>query len=496
MAVWSSKYKSSLPKSSYAWVDNDGNGHLPYKDADGTIDLPHVRAALSRLNQVQGMNDEERATVRAKLQRILQAAKVKASLTDMDRITLSTSTIMLDASGDVPTRVPLLTTFNLPDSVKGDFVVTVDDLKECKQNFDAGIGFPTNDATTGLKIDFEHKWLGKAAGWIKGLELEIDENDPSRATLYGNPVEWSKSGLEAIKGGDYKMFSPMGMFGITNGVKNLWTDLNNMKTQIANVLEGGAVTGAPYQKMMSPIRASMLDATVVDDGQIEDDEDDVVDPDKQTIKEKSMELSFDKVRLMERKNLTVPQLDVLAENRQKLSAEELTKFHLEEPTSRVTLSAEDKKTLADLHEGRVQLVSADQAVIDKQQLSALEGTAEEYRTEKAEAIVDGHIKTGRIKMDSREFWVKQLLDASGDARKALEDQLAALPEKKELSQGEIGHREDADPDVMAELKKKTLAMQDKAKEDQEILSYAQAQDRVLSEDPQFKQRVEAARETK
>ena len=485
MAVWSSKYKDSLPKGSFAWVDKEGKGHLPYKDADGNIDIPHVKNALSRLDQVQGMNDSERAAVRAKLQRILQAAKTQASLGKLQKLTLSASSIQLSDAGEAPTRLPLLTTFNLPDSIKGNFVVTVADLKEAKSNFEQKVGFPTNDGSTGLMIDFEHQYTGRAAGWIKGLELEIDDSDPTKGTLYASPVEWSDEGEAALKSGRYKMISPMGMFGMTDGVKNMWTNLINLKEKIANVIDGAGLVNNPYQKMMPPIRTSMTD-----DDEIEDDEDEFEDPtDKQTIKENRMELSFDKVRLMERKELAVPQLDVLAENRDKLSAEERKKFQLEEPASQVTLSAEDQKTLSDIREGRVQLV-------DKQKLSTLESTAEEYRTEKALAIVDSHIKRGAIKQDSRDFWKDQLLGATGDARKALEDQLKALPENKNLSAGEIGTGEDADPDVMGELKTKTLAMQEKAKENNEVLSYAQAQDRVLSQDEAFKKRVEAAREAK
>ena len=487
MAVWSSKYKDSLPKGSFAWVDKKGKGHLPYKDADGNIDLAHVRNALARLDQVQGMNDTERATVRAKLQRILQAAKTQASLGKLQKLTLSASSIQLSDAGEAPTRLPLLTTFNLPDSVKGNFVVTVADLKEAKSNFDQKVGFPTNDGSTGLMIDFEHQYTGRAAGWIKGLELEIDDSDPTKGTLYASPVEWSDEGEAALKSGRYKMISPMGMFGMTDGIKNMWTNLINMKEKIANVIDGAGLVNNPYQKMMPPIRTSMTD-----DDEIEEDDDEFEDPaqDKQTIKEPSMELAFDKVRLMERKELSVPQLDVLAENRDKLSAEERKRFQLEEPAAgQVTLSAEDQKTLLDIREGRVTLV-------DKQKLSTLESTAEEYRTEKALAIVDSHIKRGAIKQDSRDYWKDQLLGATGDARKALEDQLAALPENKNLSAGEIGTGEDADPDVMEELKKKTLSVQEEAKKNNEVLSYAQAQDRVLSADPAFKQRVEAAREGK
>lgn len=48
MATWTAKYISSLPDSSFACINSRGR-HYPYKDADGNIDLPHLRAALSRI---------------------------------------------------------------------------------------------------------------------------------------------------------------------------------------------------------------------------------------------------------------------------------------------------------------------------------------------------------------------------------------------------------------------------------------------------------------
>lgn len=48
MATWSAKYISTLPDSSFACVNSSGR-HYPYKDASGAVDLPHLRAALSRI---------------------------------------------------------------------------------------------------------------------------------------------------------------------------------------------------------------------------------------------------------------------------------------------------------------------------------------------------------------------------------------------------------------------------------------------------------------
>lgn len=62
MAEWTSAYINDLPDSSFLYVeegDKDEEGrttprskrHLPYRDAEGKVDLPHLRNAISRLGQ-------------------------------------------------------------------------------------------------------------------------------------------------------------------------------------------------------------------------------------------------------------------------------------------------------------------------------------------------------------------------------------------------------------------------------------------------------------
>jgi hypothetical protein len=60
---WTTEYINDLPDSSFAYIEpsgtKDGEGkttprtlrHLPYKDKDGKVDLPHLRNALARLPQ-------------------------------------------------------------------------------------------------------------------------------------------------------------------------------------------------------------------------------------------------------------------------------------------------------------------------------------------------------------------------------------------------------------------------------------------------------------
>jgi hypothetical protein len=85
-AVWTSAYVNDLPNSSFAYIEsggkNDASGktvprslrHLPYKDANGKVDLPHVRNALARLDGTQ-IPDSVKTGIRSKLEGILKRTK-------------------------------------------------------------------------------------------------------------------------------------------------------------------------------------------------------------------------------------------------------------------------------------------------------------------------------------------------------------------------------------------------------------------------------------
>lgn len=71
-AKWTTKYKDSLPNSSFLYVKGDVR-KFPYKDADGKVDLPHLRNALARIPDAKGLSDAEKAELTAKAQSILKA---------------------------------------------------------------------------------------------------------------------------------------------------------------------------------------------------------------------------------------------------------------------------------------------------------------------------------------------------------------------------------------------------------------------------------------
>lgn len=63
---WTTKYINDLPNSAFIIIepayrkgttDNKNARHLPYKDKEGKVDLPHLRNALARCNQIKAVTD-------------------------------------------------------------------------------------------------------------------------------------------------------------------------------------------------------------------------------------------------------------------------------------------------------------------------------------------------------------------------------------------------------------------------------------------------------
>jgi len=89
--VWEPAYVNDLPDSSFAVIEprgkKDGEGktvprslrHLPFKDKDGKVDLPHLRNALARLSQTK-LSPELKEKARKKLVEAAKNAGVETSL--------------------------------------------------------------------------------------------------------------------------------------------------------------------------------------------------------------------------------------------------------------------------------------------------------------------------------------------------------------------------------------------------------------------------------
>lgn len=519
MAVWTQAEIDKLPNSSFAYVSGDVR-KLPYKDANGKVDLPHVRDALSRLDQTDGIPEAKKDAIRTTLQNALKEAHsaelgiktgdTLASNTDGSDQLESAVSITPDANGTLPNRFPLMTTFDLPNSNRGHFTVTPTHLRQMKEKFDAGLGFPSKDTGTGLMIDFDHqKFREDAAGWIHALDLQADPNDSSKATLYADNVEWTPEGEKAVRGGAYKMVSPSGGFGTKNGKLTAIPDHTDVKSLLSNFVSGAGLTNGPFQSMMSPIKLSAngdkLDSKQANVIYVYD-------------KNKENQMDLDKLRVIARDELTVAQLDFLVESKDKLSAEEVTKFKLETQATD-TLSAEDKETLSAIKDGSKKVIDAatapdtlsatdkdtlaaiqsgDKVVVDKaaaEQLAAipdLQKTAEDYRRDKTTQFVQEHLERGAVKPDKRQDTIDTLMAADGKTRELLEKVIKDTPSNDRLA-AEVGHDEDVTVDVMDELKSETLKFQEKQKESGRDLSYGTAQIEMLSANKGLAEKLETSR---
>ncbi len=96
MAVWDAAYINDLPDKCFLYIEEGGTKdaegktkprrlrHFPFRDADGKIDLPHLRNALARIPQAN-LPDEVKRSCIAKARRILNAARAQGGMEEAVR---------------------------------------------------------------------------------------------------------------------------------------------------------------------------------------------------------------------------------------------------------------------------------------------------------------------------------------------------------------------------------------------------------------------------
>ena len=198
---------NDLPDSCFAYIEPGGKKvdgkteprskrHLPYRTADGTPDLAHVRNALARLDEceAEGLTAAKKAAIRKHLQSTLaHAAKEKENslrtILDLGLLLQAAAGTANSASAagviaaDVPAegwyQVDLAGRWDGHPS--GDYRLSPADIRCITDNFNRTCRANSVD----LPVDYEHqgivaKLLGKSAesaGWINAVEARNGDTE-------------------------------------------------------------------------------------------------------------------------------------------------------------------------------------------------------------------------------------------------------------------------------------------------------------------------------
>ena len=238
MAVWTTKYVNSLPDSSFAYIDSNGR-HLPYKDANGKIDLPHLRNALARASQVKGLSGDKLQSVLDKLR-----AALKKSNSNIPK------GFVVECSELNPTDdwVQLIKYGEWPHPEHGNEVLTEERGRRFKENFD------NNTVGRKISINYEHGRSfahgTKAAATIEEVELREDG-------VYGR-VDWTPTALSEIENGEWLYLSP-----------EYYDEFDRDGDSIADVIWGAALTNTPVIYGIAPINCSTIYPDLEEDAKAE-----------------------------------------------------------------------------------------------------------------------------------------------------------------------------------------------------------------------------------
>ena len=130
-------------------------------------------------------------------------------------------------SADLPYVIELATIVDGFHPAYGKVLLTKDNLKSFKENFDNKV------YGVDIMIDFDHK-TEEAAGWLKEVFLSTDET-----TLYG-AVHWTPKGALSLSEREFRYFSPE--FSLD------WTHPHTGEKHGATLI-GGALVNRPFLKM-------------------------------------------------------------------------------------------------------------------------------------------------------------------------------------------------------------------------------------------------------
>lgn len=397
--------------------------------------------------------------------------------------------IKADRNGEAPTTINLLKagTWNTP--WHGDFELTGEDLNEMAKNFGEGVGLVVEDSVK-APVNYGHMMADKAAGWIKRVYVSAVDGT---AALLGD-VEWTPAAEQAIKDGEWAYLSPE-----FNPRGCPWEDPEQEFTFVDNVLTGAALTNIPLFKKLQPITASRVPPTKAVKASRGSEE-----SDKSNQGER---MNVEELRAKEVKDLTDEEKQFLVDNKAELTEDERKALGVEDapvetqaPAPAETPAPVETEAPAPAGDGGPIEASAIAGRVSEleKQLKASREEADALRTKidtkEVNEFLNARIAAGQIKQDQRESWANTLLASRGDARKALETQLEALPANEAIGKevGDAGR--DAKVEASKELHQKVVEKIAASREAGKVQTYYQAQKEILASDTALADRVKEEEE--
>lgn len=210
MAQWTTAYINDLPDSAFLYIESGGEKddegktvprslrHFPVKDADGKVDLPHLRNAIAQAPKAD-LPADVIEKVQAKARKLLdeKSERTSAATTIADGVVALSVVI----SNKTPPSEFRIFKRGANETTKGTFVYNAqsegDVLSRLKK-----------DGRTRLPIDYGHGMLaenpspdnGRAAGWFTP--------EARNGELWATNIEWTAIADSMIRGGEYAHMSP------------------------------------------------------------------------------------------------------------------------------------------------------------------------------------------------------------------------------------------------------------------------------------------------
>lgn len=384
--------------------------------------------------------------------------------------------IKADSTGAVPTSINLLKAGSWNTPWHGDFELTGEDLEEMAVNFnEKGIGLVV-EANFRAPINEGHFAEKKAFGWLTRLYVDTVNGT---AGLFSD-VEWTPSGEQAIRDGEYAYISPE-----FNPRGYPWEDPEQEFTFVDNVLTGAALTNIPLFKKLKPITASRVPPGKVRASATAEEADKRNQGD-------AMDVAT--LRAKEVADLTEEEKTFLTEHQAELTADELTKFGIEAETPAPAPQDEEEPTPAPAPAAEPTKIEASAAVAAVQQENAqlkasIAALEDKIESKEISEFLSARVKAGQIKSGEVAHWTGVIKASRGDARTQLQAGLERLPVDETLGK-ELGDEgAAATTGAVDELDREVRKVMASAAEGGKRVAYYTAQQQVLEANPALATRV-------